>query len=536
MVLIIVLVVVVVLALAAYTFSEMMLAHYEAALLNGRQIQARSLVDSGVESVSLFLAETRSTRLAAGGTYDNQLQFRGALVAGDEDPSLRGRFSIVAPAMDDEGNWGGLRFGLEDESSRLNLNALLLGNAQSAGGGQQSGTGQSTGASGQQATAALSAAAGLTEDSGRQLLMALPGMTEEIADAILDWIDEDDEPREYGAEADYYANLQPPYAPKNGPLDTVEELLLVRGVLPQLLFGADANRNGMIDPSEQQDALLLQASFPDGSLDRGWAAYMTLHSKEGNIDAAGQPRIYLNTEDMQQLYDQLSSEFNADWATFIVAYRQNGPSSSSNSRTQSSASGKQLDLTKPGTQQGMLTQVLDMVGKSVSVTFMGEREATVLASPFSEAGMAFYLPQLMDRLTINPASEIPGRININQAPRAILMGIPGMDETIVNEIISRRTAQPSEEDANRQHETWILTEAIVTLDEMRALMPFVCAGGDVYRAQVIGYFQDGGAAARTEVIWDASSGTPRVLFWRDLSHLGRGYALETLGVELEEGF
>ena len=58
-------------------------------------------------------------------------------------------------------------------------------------------------------------------------LMAMPGMTDDVADAILDWIDEDDEPREYGAEWDYYAQLQPPYKPKNGPLDTVEELLLV---------------------------------------------------------------------------------------------------------------------------------------------------------------------------------------------------------------------------------------------------------------------------------------------------------------------
>ncbi len=57
-----------------------------------------------------------------------------------------------------------------------------------------------------------------------------------IADAILDWLDPDDTPRENGAEVDYYAAQNPPYAPKNGPLDTIEELLLVRGVTPELLF------------------------------------------------------------------------------------------------------------------------------------------------------------------------------------------------------------------------------------------------------------------------------------------------------------
>jgi hypothetical protein len=74
-------------------------------------------------------------------------------------------------------------------------------------------------------------------------------MTIEIADAILDWLDDDDEPREFGAEANT-TRRWPPYAPKNGPLETVEELLLVRGVTPQLLFGCDVNRNGMVDPDE----------------------------------------------------------------------------------------------------------------------------------------------------------------------------------------------------------------------------------------------------------------------------------------------
>jgi hypothetical protein len=79
-----------------------------------------------------------------------------------------------------------------------------------------------------------------------------------------------------------------------------------------------------------------------------------------------------------------------------------------------------------------------------------------------------------------------------------------------------------------------MAEAIVTLEEMRSLMPYICGGGDVYRAQVVGYFQGGQAASRAEVIFDASTKTPRVLFWRDTSHLGRGFALETLGVDFSE--
>ncbi len=78
----------------------------------------------------------------------------------------------------------------------------------------------------------------------------------------------------------------------------------------------------------------------------------------------------------------------------------------------------------------------------------------------------------------------------------------------------------------------LAAEGLVTLDELRLLTPFICAGGDVFRAQIVGYFHGGGPSYRSEVIFDATGAAPRVLFWRDISHLGRGYALETLGVDL----
>jgi hypothetical protein len=149
--------------------------------------------------------------------------------------------------------------------------------------------------------------------------------------------------------------------------------------------------------------------------------------------------------------------------------------------------------------------------------------------------MALYLPLLMDNCTVVEAETIPGRININEAPREVLMGIPGISEEVVDEIINRRSLAIEGDTTSRAHETWLLSEAVVTLDEMRLLMPFVCAGGDVFRAQIVGYYQGGGPSSRAEVIFDATGSQPRVLFWRDVSHLGRGFALETLGVDLVDG-
>ena len=501
LVLVIVLIVVVLLSLGAYSFTDLMLTHHESATLAGTQLQTRLFVDSGVDFTKAFLSQDRVTRTDAGGIFDNPDTFRGKTVIEDEDPNLRGSFAILSPNLDDEGNLGGVRYGLEDESTRLNLSTLM-------------------------------SLEKLQPGTAKTLLMALPEMTEEIADAILDWLDTDDEQRDLGAEVGYYSGLSPPYAPKNGPLETVEELLLVRGVTPALLFGSDTNRNGIIDPHEVSGEGTAGESTTAGAGERGWSTFLTLYSLEANVNAEGKPRVFLNGDDLTQLHTDLSALLPAEWVTFIIAYRQNGPYTGT-SQGQLGVTGE-LDLTKKGSVK--LAQLLDLIDKKVQVTFTGDTQATVIASPFPKelGAMNAYLPKLMDSVTINEAVTIPGRININQASATIMAGIPGITPDMVTEIISRREFETDADNESHRHETWIMAEGIVTLDEMRLLMPYICGSGDVYRAQVVGYFQGGQAASRAEVIFDASTPAPRVLFWRDISHLGRGYALETLGVDFSE--
>lgn len=57
--------------------------------------------------------------------------------------------------------------------------------------------------------------------------------------AILDWLDygDNDNERQDGAEDDYYMGLENPYHCKNGPMDTIEELLLIKGITPEIYFG-----------------------------------------------------------------------------------------------------------------------------------------------------------------------------------------------------------------------------------------------------------------------------------------------------------
>lgn len=60
---------------------------------------------------------------------------------------------------------------------------------------------------------------------------------EALLDAIVDWIDENDLEHDKGAESGFYQGLTPPYSARNKPLAYPEELLLIRGMTPELFYG-----------------------------------------------------------------------------------------------------------------------------------------------------------------------------------------------------------------------------------------------------------------------------------------------------------
>jgi len=71
-----------------------------------------------------------------------------------------------------------------------------------------------------------------------------------ILDSIEDWTDPNSDAHLNGAESDYYLNLPQPYVAKNGPFDDVSELLLIRGIKPEIYWGpAGANRASQLGQS-----------------------------------------------------------------------------------------------------------------------------------------------------------------------------------------------------------------------------------------------------------------------------------------------
>ncbi len=509
-VLIIVLVVIVLLTLSAYTFTSLMRTEREVSIMMTRRLQSKYLIDSGIDYTRLLLSYDNATIHEKGGLWNNETGFREIQVSVNPDnPDLVGRFTIISPGIDDEGNPMGFRYGLTDESSKLNVNVLPI--IDNFGGG----------------------------GAARELLMSLPNMNEEVADRILDFLDEDDEPREFGVESAYYNGLTPPYNCKNGPLDSLDELLLVDGVTPDLLFGNDRNRNGVIDLDESQGDTIL-----DADMELGWINYLTLYSKESNLNSEKQVRVNINNPDLERLYDDLGASFDEQWRLFVVMARVNGlfyaDQLEEGVEPVTNVPLVELDF---DTLESSTTfnQVLQLVNAFTTMQDPTSGETITLASPIQQLDPSFPVRLLaaMDNMTAYEGEAIPGRINIMQAPRRILLGIPGLDEETVDTIITRRQGDyellaPEGVDIFRQHETWLLSENVVDLATMQIILPFVCTGGEVYKAEVVGYFNDLVGATRAEVFLDATQPLPRILFWRDKSHLPIGYSIDILGRDLIE--
>ena len=77
-------------------------------------------------------------------------------------------------------------------------------------------------------------------------------------------------------------------------------------------------------------------------------------------------------------------------------------------------------------------------------------------SPFTEGSVSSDLPKLMENATTSSGQTIKGRININQAPRAVLHASradcrPGPP------IIAKRVEGPKDDTQDHSYETWPLT-------------------------------------------------------------------------------
>ncbi|MEI6232786.1 MAG: type II secretion system protein GspK [Planctomycetota bacterium] len=342
----------------------------------------------------------------------------------EANPVGDGYFWILKPDVTDETKYA---FGLTDEASKLNLNTATY-----------------------------------------EMLKAMPNMSTDLSGSITDWRDSDDSvSNQGGAESEYYLLLAEPYYCKNAPFETPEEILLVKGATTDLLYGVDANHNGVVDASEDDAKSTLSISGFNGNARCGIMKYLTVYSREVNTDANGKPRTNI--------------------------------------------------------AQASSTQITQLFSKIASPARLTAIQLRARANRGYRSVFEFYyklgltpdeFKKVVDKITVNPEKIIQGLVNINTAPKEVLQCLPGMAEGDGDALIARRTSSGTD----LTNVAWVLD----TLSAPKALTisNYITAKSKRFSADIVAVSGDGRGFKRMRCVFDASGTVPKVLYCKDMSHLG----------------
>ncbi len=489
-VLIVVLVLVMMVALAGFGFLSAMSSEYEAAKINGQLIQAQQTLASA-EAMLLWVTEQSRKQQETVGDLMNQSElFRGRSIQNvpggelvsdiSETTSAAGSrdnpwlFSVIHSVP--RGSQSNLQFGLQDESARLHL-AMVLGWEQAEAG------------------------------TGRTALMQLPGMNEPVADALLDWLDADDDPREFGAESEYYQRLDKPYKPRNGIPETLDELLFVKGITRELLHGLSDAASDNLVVSETE-------SVSD------WTQLLTCTSAERNLTSEGESKINLNSADLEKLHQVLSDQFEEALVRYIILARQYGISLVEEDNSSSPVTSGQVgDFAFSLSKKSQFSIASPALLIDTFIVVNSGKSTQRIPSPLQTGSPDFIetVELLFSRTTTNPAEIIVGRININQASETVLRTIPEMSTETASQIVQQRG---SLEESERGNTAWLLSHQIVTVKQYRKWIPYITAGGDVFTGEIVVFRKTGGPFLRRKLTIDAGKRSAAVVDWIDLTDQG----------------
>ena len=332
-----------------------------------------------------------------------------------------GYFWLLRPNYDDDSSY---YYGIRDEATKINLNTATY-----------------------------------------EMLLKLPNMTSELAASIIDWRDSDSDITQGGAEDEYYLLLDEPYYCKNSNLETVEEVLLLKGASKELLYGEDANLNGYLDSNENDADKGAPPDNCNGKLNRGFFEYVTVYSKEPNVDKNGEKRININNsadEVHELLNDIITNEFKL--AEIMTSIRFSS-----------------------------FESVLDF---------------------YIQSGMTSdQFKQIEDKLTTTSDENVSGLININTAPKEVLMCLPGIVESEVDALIEARNSSDNDKDSL----VWV---ADIIPEKAASIGAYLTTHSSRYSADIISISGDGRSYQRYRMIADTGGDEFKVLYWKSLKYLG----------------
>jgi type II secretory pathway component PulK len=305
----------------------------------------------------------------------------------------------------------------------------------------------------------------------KDMLQNLPitGMTPDFAQAIMDWRT----PAGGNSPTGTSSSVN-----KQAPFESIEELAYVTGATRDILYGEDANLNNALDPNEDDSNKNLPEDNSDGKLDPGLLDYVTVFSREANKRSDGKTdRLNIatlgpNTDPLRQLLDD---KLGVGKGAPIVA------------------------MLTPGTP---LNSALDLYIQAKGDNFSA-----------ADFGKVAY-----ELTTVDPATNpyLVGLINVNTASATVLARIPGL-ENYAAQIVTAR-ANHVQSDTNY---AWVADElGTGAATALATAGRFLTGKTSQVTADIAAVGRHGRGYRRVKVVIDNSTGTPRVIYRRNLAPFG----------------
>jgi type II secretory pathway component PulK len=195
-----------------------------------------------------------------------------------------------------------------------------------------------------------------------------------VAEEIINW-------RQANPLSDYYDSLAYPYQPRGGPFQSVGELLLVRGVTPEMFFGAEGTP-GLVD-------------------------LVTVDSLSENTDAQGRGRF--------RMTDALNAV--VERPDFDQWFRDNY--------------GDLLDLLDLQTWKNIFLSALNLP----QTKFTALSQLVPVLESYSALGA-------LDYVTVSDQYHLHGLVNVNTAPAEVLAELPGGSVDLAQRMVEQRANAP----------------------------------------------------------------------------------------------
>ncbi|MCH7799190.1 MAG: general secretion pathway protein GspK [Planctomycetes bacterium] len=247
-----------------------------------------------------------------------------------------------------------------------------------------------------------------------RLLHNLDNISPDVVDAILDWIDEDQDERPLGAERHYYLSLSMPYEPRNAPMRSIAELELVAGVWPDHLRGEDWNLNNRLDPNEDDADRTWPPDEPDQRLDAAWSGILTTYSVSGGLTDSGLARIDLQSTTPEELMERL--DITEEQASSLISF-----GGTANSRLEQLLTRQVQQASERSARPGGVTS------PSTTGPVLTDDE---LRGVFAETSIG------------DPRQRRAGKLNINTVSEEVLLQLLQDREYLADEIIYLRASRP----------------------------------------------------------------------------------------------